>query len=142
MTTQTVTFLLVEDDDVDVRAMQRAFKRMKIANPIVVARDGLEAIECLRGQNGQPKLASPYLVMLDLNMPRMNGLEFLEEIRNDADLKASIVFVLTTSNDERDRVEAYEKNVAGYIVKADAEKTFTEAVEMLDHYWRVVEFPT
>ena len=142
MTTEPVTFLLVEDDDVDVRAMQRAFKRMKIANPIVVARDGLEAMEHLRGENGREKLQRPYLVMLDLNMPRMNGREFLEEVREDAELRSSIVFVLTTSNDEKDRVEAYEKNVAGYIVKADAEKTFTDAVEMLDHYWRVVEFPT
>lgn len=95
--TSTVNLLLVEDDEVDVQGLKRAFAKSRIGNPITVARDGIEALEILRGENGQAKLAKPHLILLDLNMPRMNGLEFLEAIRADEDLKTSVVFMITTS---------------------------------------------
>lgn len=136
-----VTFLVVEDDDVDVMAVERAFRQLKIANKQVFAGDGVEALEYLRGQAGREKIQAPYIILLDLNMPRMTGLEFLEVIRNDNELNQSVVFVLTTSNDDRDKCSAYEKNVAGYIVKSDPAAGFLEAITMLDHYWRVVELP-
>jgi len=136
-----VTFLLVDDDDVDVMVLKRAFKLLKIANPVVEASDGAVALDILRGENGHSRLKKPYIVLLDLNMPRMNGIEFLDEIRNDANLRRTVIFVLTTSNDERDKFEAYENHVAGYIVKGDAGETFLQALEMLDRYWRVVELP-
>ena len=136
-----VNLLLVEDDEVDVQGLKRAFAKSRIGNPITVARDGIEALEILRGENGQAKLAKPHLILLDLNMPRMNGLEFLEAIRADEDLKASVVFMITTSKAEEDKARAYEKNVAGYIVKQDAANTFMQAVALLEHYWKVVEFP-
>ena len=134
-----VNILLVEDDEVDVQGLTRAFNKLKVANPITVARDGLEALELLRSERA--KDLHPYLIILDLNMPRMNGIEFLTEVRADPDLKKSIVFVLTTSKADEDKTEAYSLNVAGYIVKADPAKSFLDAVQMLDHYWRVVEFP-
>jgi CheY-like chemotaxis protein len=137
----TVNVLLVEDDEVDRKVVQRAFVKHKIANPIIQARDGVEALEIMRGCNERGPLARPYLVLLDLNMPRMNGIEFLTELRKDALLRDSIVFVLTTSREEQDRVQAYDLNVAGYMVKTDAGADFVKAVTMLDHYWRVVEFP-
>lgn len=136
-----VTFLIVEDDDVDVIALERAFDQLKISNKKVVARDGVEGLEILRGEGGHEKISAPFIILLDLNMPRMSGLEFLEEIRNDPNLRKSIVFVLTTSDDDRDKVSAYEKHVAGYIVKADPSNGFMKAITMLDHYWRVVELP-
>ena len=136
-----VSFLVVEDDDVDVIALKRAFKQLKIANKQIFAGDGVEALEYLRGQGGREKIQAPYIVLLDLNMPRMSGLEFLEEIRHDQELNQSVVFVLTTSNDDRDKCSAYEKNVAGYIVKSEPTAGFLEAITMLDHYWRVVELP-
>lgn len=139
MTSKAVHILLVEDDDVDVQAVHRAFRKLKIANPVHVARDGLEALEVLRGTKGA--MPSPHLVLLDLNMPRMNGIEFLEEIRNDEALRETIVFVLTTSQADEDRVEAYRLNVAGYIIKSDPATSLLSAVDMLDHYWKVVEFP-
>lgn len=139
MTRQAVHILLVEDDEVDVQALERAFQKFKIANPLSVAQDGLEALEKLRDATNP--LPRPYLVLLDLNMPRMNGIEFLKELRKDEALQETIVFVLTTSKAEEDRVEAYRLNVAGYIVKADPAISFMKAVEMLDHYWKVVEFP-
>jgi CheY-like chemotaxis protein len=141
MTAETVNLLIVEDDDVAVMGMQRAFKKVQFPNPRYVANDGLEALEMLRGENGREALPRPVLVLLDLNMPRMNGFEFLEEIRSDPELRQTIVFVHTTSDKDNDKVRAYKKNVAGYIVKNDAETTFLEALGMLDRYWRIVEFP-
>jgi CheY-like chemotaxis protein len=135
------TFLLIEDDEVDVMHLERSFKKLKIANPMVVANDGIEALEVLRGENGHAKLDTPYIILLDLNMPRMSGLEFLKEIRDDPALKQSVIFVLTTSNDDQDKTKAYDNHVAGYIVKSDAGESFLEALEMLDRYWRVVELP-
>ncbi len=142
MLRKDVTFLLVEDDDVDIMVLKHSFRRMNIANPIVVARDGVEALEVLRGTGRDEALAKPYIVLLDLNMPRMNGIEFLQEIRKDPDLTRTIVFVLTTSEDERDKLRAYNHHIAGYIVKSDASgQLFISALEMLDRYWRVVELP-
>ena len=136
-----VNLLLVEDDEVDIQGLKRAFAKSRIGNPITVARDGIEALEILRGENGQAKLAKPHLILLDLNMPRMNGLEFLEAIRADEDLKTSVVFMITTSKAEEDKARAYERNVAGYIVKQDPANTFMQAVALLEHYWKIVEFP-
>lgn len=139
--TNTVTLLLVEDDDVDVQGFKRAFAKHRIGNPITVAQDGTEALEILRGVNGKPKLPKPYLILLDLNMPRMNGFEFLEAIRADNDLKSAIVFMVTTSKAEEDKARAYGHNIAGYIIKQDPVTTFLDAVTLLDHYWKIVEFP-
>lgn len=137
----TVQILLVDDDEVDVMAIQRAFRRAKIGNPIHVARDGIEALAILRGQPGGQPLPRPFLILLDLNMPRMNGIEFLEQLRADPDLHDSVVFVLTTSDDEEDKSRAYHQHIAGYIVKSDPAKGFMQAIEMLQAYWRVVELP-
>jgi CheY-like chemotaxis protein len=93
-----VTFLIVEDDEVDIMALERSFDQLRIANKKIVAKDGVEGLEFLRGEGGRDRIEPPFIVLLDLNMPRMNGLEFLEEIRNDATLHKSVVFVLTTSD--------------------------------------------
>jgi CheY-like chemotaxis protein len=137
----TVHILLVDDDKVDVMAVKRAFRELKIANPVVVAGNGIEALERLRGHNGYEKVPPPCLVLLDLNMPRMGGLEFLEELRRDEALRGTLVFVMTTSSAEDDRARAYDKNVAGYVLKHRPGQSFLEAIRMLEHYWRVIEFP-
>ncbi len=136
-----VTILLVEDDKIDAEAIQRAFHKARIANPITILSDGLEALDCLRGKGEIPPPPRPYLILLDLNMPRMNGIEFLEELRQDENLHDNIVFVLTTSDDDRDKLAAYEQHVAGYMVKAKAGEDFMQLIGMLNHYWRVVEMP-
>ena len=141
MTQNEVKLLLVEDDEVDVIGVRKALKRLRIANPVFHAYDGVEGLDYLRGTNGKEKLESPYIILLDLNMPRMGGLEFLREIRKDPDLRKAIVFVMTTSSDGRDVYAAYENNIAGYVVKSDAESTINKALSMLDHYWRIVELP-
>lgn len=137
----TVNLLLVEDDEVDVQGFRRAFNKSRIANPISIARDGVEALEILRGENGKTKLPKPHLVLLDLNMPRMNGFEFLDAIRADEELERTLVFIVTTSKADEDKAKAYGRHVAGYIVKQDPVNTFLEAVSMLEHFWKIVQFP-
>ena len=136
-----VNILLVEDDLVDVMSVKRAFRDLKIGNPLFEARDGVEALEYLRGTNGREAIPRPVIILLDLNMPRMGGIEFLKELRADEELRASIVFVMTTSDAEEDRVGAYSLNVAGYVLKHSPGHSFLDAISMLEHYWRVVEFP-
>lgn len=135
-----VNILLVEDDEIDVMAVKRAFRELKIANPLYEASDGVEALELLRNANGK-SVPRPYIILLDLNMPRMGGIEFVKELRADPALKSSIVFVMTTSAAEEDRINAYNLNVAGYVLKHSPGHSFIEAVAMLEHYWRIVEFP-
>lgn len=137
----TVNILLVEDDEIDVKTITRAFKELKIANPIYRARDGVEALEILRSTDEAKQLPQPFIIILDLNMPRMGGIEFLETIRKDPLLLRTVVFVMTTSAAEEDRIRAYNHNVAGYILKQNSGHTFLEAISMLEHYWRVVELP-
>lgn len=136
-----VNILLVEDDDIDVKNLKRCFQTLKIANPLYEAKDGIQALEMLRGTKESPPIPKPWLVLLDLNMPRMNGLEFLKELRSDPDLRRTVVFVMTTSSAEEDRVGAYNYNVAGYVLKQSPGQTFIDAVTMLEHYWRIVELP-
>jgi len=134
-----VSILLVEDDDIDAKAVQRGLKKLKLANPVVRVKNGLEALVTLRNKNA---IQRPNIILLDLNMPIMGGIEFLKEIRQDPQLCDSVIFVLTTSNSDEDRVAAYKENVAGYIVKSDVKDGFDKVINMLDHYWRVVLLPT
>ncbi len=137
----SVQILLTEDDLVDQKAFLRAFKQLKIANPVILAKDGVAAWQELQGE-GELNLDRPFLVVLDINMPRMNGIELLREIRKDEHLHDTICFVLTTSNDERDKLDAYDLNATGYLLKSDMGNSFIRAVEMVENYWRVVELPT
>ena len=142
MTTgKPVTVLVVDDDEVDVMAVRRSFQSLHIPNAIVEANNGIEALEIMRGAAGRPKLAPPYLVLLDLNMPIMNGIEFLDEVRSDPDLSMTVVFVLSTSNADEDRLTCYERHISGYVLKHRHGQSFVESMSMLEHYWRVVEFP-
>ena len=133
--------LLVDDDEVDVMNVQRAFKRNNILNPLYVATNGLEALDMLRGKGANAIPGKRRLVLLDLNMPKMNGLEFLRAVREDPDLRLLTVVVLTTSDDERDRIEAYNLNVAGYILKPVTFTAFVEAMATLNKYWTINELP-
>jgi CheY-like chemotaxis protein len=138
MINDPIHILLVDDDDIDVMNVRRAFEKGNIANPLYVARDGIEALRMLRDGTVPP---GRRIVLLDLNMPRMNGIEFLRELRADIELKHLPVVVLTTSDDERDRIEAYHLNVAGYIVKPVTFVNFCDAMATLNKYWQLVEMP-
>jgi len=137
MNPKRVTFLIVDDDEVSVMAIRRALDRLDMKNPTLHACDGLEALELLR--TGIPK---PFIVLLDINMPRMTGLEFLIAIRDDPAFKDTVVFVLTTSDAPEDIFTAYASQIAGYIVKEDAYRSIGSAMEMLESYVESVKLPT
>ena len=130
--------LLVEDDPVDVMNVQRAFRRSHVLNPLIVAANGAQAIELLRSGSVP---TTHLLILLDLTMPEMSGVEFLRQIRRDPALLRLPVVVLTTSEEERERVESYQLNVAGYIDKPVTFLNFTEAVATVNRYWELVEIP-
>jgi CheY-like chemotaxis protein len=136
MKAEPLNILLVEDDEVDVMNVRRAFSQSHIVNPLFVASDGVEGLERLRDGTVP---SSRRMVLLDLNMPRMNGIEFLREVRQDPALRATVVVVLTTSNDDRDKIDAYNLNVAGYLVKPVTFSNFCELMIALDKYWSLVE---
>jgi CheY-like chemotaxis protein len=133
-----LNILLVDDDQVDVMNVQRAFKKNNITNPVWVSSNGLEALEMLRSGT-VPK--TQRLVLLDLNMPKMNGIEFLRELRADPALANTSVVVLTTSKDEGDKVDAYNLNVAGYLLKPVEFIDFVGLMATLNKYWTLVELP-
>ena len=118
-------------------SVERGFAKQRIANPIVRARDGVEAFEKLN--NGD--VSSPYVILLDLQMPRMNGLEFLDKIRSDPKLHDSVIFVLTTSKAEEDIAASYSQHIAGYFVKDASGKSFMNIVDLLQGYWKIVHLP-
>jgi len=141
---RNVHILLVEDDIIDVKTVKRAFKENKIINPLHVTSNGEEALEYLRrqGKYSNPEDSPrPSIILLDLNMPVMSGVEFLRAIRADENLKSLMVIVLTTSKEENDRVESYKLNVAGYIIKPVEFEKFVEAVKVIDLYWSLNELP-
>ena len=133
-----VSILLVEDDDVDAMAVERALRQQKIINPLQRARDGVEGMKILHERG----VSRPYMILLDINMPRMNGIEMLTSLRSDPTLCDSVVFILTTSKSDEDVTSAYRKHVAGYILKQELCNGFLDVVKMLDQYWRIVVLPS
>lgn len=140
--TSKVTILLVDDDDVAAESVVRSLRKHAMDFPVVLARDGLEALEILRGDHADLTIEKPYLVLLDLNMPRMDGFEFLHEVRNDKKLRDSIIFVLTTSDADTDRARAYHENIAGYMVKSAVGPQFAKLASLLDNYRSTVSLPS
>jgi CheY-like chemotaxis protein len=132
-----VTLFLIEDDDIDAMSIKREFKRRKISSPIVRAKDGVEAFELL----ASGKIKRPFIILLDLQMPRMNGLEFLTKLRANNDYKNSVVFILSTSQHEQDIFNSYESNVAGYFIKDEVGDGFISVVDIFDGYRNVVHLP-
>jgi CheY-like chemotaxis protein len=138
MDDRVINILLVEDDEVDVMTVKRAFQKANITNPLFVASNGLEALEVLRKEELPPQRR---LILLDVNMPKMNGIEFLREVRADPKLQTVSVVVLTTSNEERDRIEAFKLNVAGYLLKPVTFGQFAEVMSTINKYWALMEMP-
>lgn len=138
MSDRMLNILLVEDDEVDVMNVRRAFERNNVSNPLYVAGNGLEALAMLRDGTVPSERR---LILLDLNMPKMNGIEFLQAIRSDPELASAPVVVLTTSNDDQDKIDAYNLNVAGYLLKPVTFSNFCERMTTLNKYWTLVEMP-
>jgi CheY-like chemotaxis protein len=141
MNEQGLNILLVDDDDVSAESVVRSLRKNAMNFPIVLAKDGLDALEILRNQHSYLRIEKPFLILLDLNMPRMNGFEFLKEIRNDVALRESVIFVLTTSDATSDLTRAYEDNIAGYMVKSAVGPQFSKLALLLDNYRFAVKLP-
>jgi CheY-like chemotaxis protein len=129
--------LLVEDDSIDAMTVKRAFKDLKVQNPLVHAVNGEEALDYLRDEGNE----KPCVILLDLNMPKMNGIDFLKVVKDDDVLKKIPVVVLTTSTEETDVVESFELSVGGYIVKPVDYKKFVEAIRTVELYWTLSRLP-
>ncbi|MCU7942400.1 MAG: response regulator [Candidatus Thiodiazotropha sp. (ex Cardiolucina cf. quadrata)] len=130
------TILLIEDDRVDIMTVQRALQKNNISNPLLIARTGLEALDMLRGTNDVKKINPlPALTLLDLNLPKMSGFEFLQELRNDPELDSLRIIVLTSSNEPKDRAAAFEFEVDDYIVKPHSFDEFTRAIAAILALW-------
>ena len=129
--------LLVEDDHVDVMTILRALKEIHVANPVVNMENGEAALEHLRA----PGVERPCIILLDLNMPIMNGIEFLHLVKADAELRRIPVIVLTTSEEQQDKVNSFNLGVAGYMAKPVDYRRFVEMMRSIDLYWTLSEMP-
>ena len=139
--TSQITILLVEDDDVDAATITRGLAHASILSPVVRARDGIEALNLLLGTNGQTRLRPPYLLLVDIRMPRLDGLALVRSIRSNPALQRTIIFILTSSDSERDRIAAYDAHVAGYIIKSHAPEQYKALAAMLEYYLLIVSPP-
>ncbi|MFY9226594.1 MAG: response regulator [Blastocatellia bacterium] len=135
MNNKKYNILLVEDDEIDVMNVKRAFKKNSLPHTLHVTENGLEALSFLSSTS-----TIPQIILLDLNMPKMGGLEFLREIRQNENLKKLSVFILTTSTNDRDKATAYELNIAGYIVKPLELENFVQTIKTLESYWSLCEW--
>jgi CheY-like chemotaxis protein len=141
--TQQLNILLVEDDEVDVMNVQRALKKNGATSNLYRAANGIEALAMLRTNNQIAKENnSRLLILLDLNMPKMGGLEFLKELRADPALSHLPVVILTTSMQDSDLTTAYQYNVAGYLIKPITFSSFVETMDVLNRYWSMSELPS
>ena len=128
MKNEATKFLFVDDDIVCAIKFKRFLSESEFGNLVVTASDGVEALEILRGDAGREKLEHPYMVILDINMPRMDGFEFLETLRKDPDLKDTVVFIMTTSGDPTDMDTALIRGADGYFPKNQTDIGFLQAI--------------
>lgn len=135
------TILLVEDDDVAAESVVRSLQKHGCNYPVVWAEDGQAALDILRSEDALRVVPRPRVILLDLNMPRMDGFEFLQQIRSDPALKSDVVFILTTSNTDSDRKRAYHQCIAGYMVKSAVGPQFVKLVSLLNSYQEAVRLP-
>ncbi|MBV6323332.1 response regulator [Duganella violaceipulchra] len=129
--------LLVEDDHVDIMTIKRALKEIHVGNAVVSMEHGEAGLEYLR----DPTQERPCIILLDLNMPIMNGIEFLQQIKHDASLRRIPVVVLTTSEEQQDKVRSFDLGVAGYMAKPVDYRRFVEMMRSIDLYWTISEMP-
>lgn len=142
MSETPLSILHIDDDQVDKMVIERVIKRLNITNQLLHAPNGEDALQLLSGENGKTKPERlPNIILLDVNMPKMNGLEFLRALRADPALRHISVFIMTTSNDDADRAEAYRYNIAGYILKPVDITQFESTFQILASFWKINEWP-
>ncbi|WON74010.1 response regulator [Nitrosospira sp. Is2] len=129
--------LVVEDDQVDTMTVIRALNEIQVTNPLVHVENGEEALAYLQDS----KTEKPCIILLDLNMPIMNGIEFLQAVKNDKQLKRIPVVVLTTSEEQQDKLNSFELGIAGYMSKPVDYRQFVDVIRSIDAYWTISEMP-
>ena len=140
--TRQMNVLLVEDDDVDAMIARRALKKIAPDAVVVHVQDGIEALELLKNDTNQCAIPHPYFILLDINMPRMNGHEFLAELRGlDTGQADTVVYMFTTSDNPSDIERAYSSRANGYILKPCNQDSLRNTLETLQNFWRVCEPP-
>lgn len=135
------TVLLVDDDDVAIEGVLRSFRKHGVPCRTVTAGDGAEALDILGGTHPDKRLETPVIVLLDLNMPGMDGFQFLDALRADPELRRTVVFVLSTSARDQDRCRAYDGHVAGYMVKSSVGPQFARLADFIGKYARTQHLP-
>ena len=140
MTDTPLNIMVIDDDDLTAEIVERSLRKVTGQFTITVAEDGQEGLDILQGRSAKV-MPRPHLILLDLNMPRMNGFEFLESVRNDAALRDNVIFVLTTSDADTDRSRAYHEQVAGYMVKSKVGPQFARLANLISDYSSVVQLP-
>jgi CheY-like chemotaxis protein len=131
------SLLLVEDDKVDAMTVKRALREIKVTNKLNIATNGEEALKFLRDSANE----KPAIILSDINMPKMNGIEFLKQLKSDDDLKHIPVIMLTTSKEDWDRIESFKLGVAGYMLKPVDYVQFVEVMKAINMYWTLSEMP-
>ena len=133
----TKPILLIEDDQIDVMSIKRAIKHLNITNQLIVKNNGEEALEYFSDSSCQ----RPLFIISDINMPKMNGIEFLKKIKSNEHFKQIPVLMLTSSSEESDKIDSYDSGVSAYIIKPTTPKKFTEAMRVIELYWTLSEQP-
>lgn len=129
--------LVVEDDEIDRMNIERAFAKANLTNPVQFANDGIEAMDLLKNN----KIDNPLLILLDINTPRMNGLEFLKILRDEPKWALTPVVVMSSSKEDKDKIAAYKLSITGYIVKPLEFSEFVSTMVILGQYWSLCHFP-
>ena len=138
MASSIPTLMVIEDDVVDIEALQRLVKKRGLPFPVIPVEDARTALEMLRDERFVEQIQEKLIVLLDINMPGLNGHQFLDELRRDERLKRTVVFILTTSDHRLDIKRAYESNVAGYFVKSNIDGL----LDTIESYAQFAEFPS
>ena len=129
--------LLIEDDIVDIMTVKRAVKELNISNPLHIAENGEEGLEYLETN----KNSLPCLILLDINMPRMNGIEFLRVAKSSPNFRMIPVVIITTSKEDRDRWESFTLSAAGYMIKPVDYRQFVQLMSTIEKYWTLSQLP-
>lgn len=138
---QPMNILLVEDNEVDVDMLRRGLRKIDVQGDFVRARDGREALDFLSDYPAQEALAHPFFVLLDINMPRMNGHEFMSSLRQDPKISNTRVIVFSTSDNPKDVTQAYKQNAIGYVVKPDTSAELVDALRDIQQFWERCAHP-
>lgn len=134
-----IKIIVIDDDDVDAQSIERSLRSADVNNEIIRAYDGIDALDLLKGANGKEKLTKPYILLIDLMMPRMDGITFIKTLRFESDITPEMIFVLSGTDSDEQCTQAYDLNITGFIKKDRAGRDFLRLTKILEQYYEVIE---